>query len=1321
MSVSAFYQLILSCIVVLGFSAMASGQVVDYKMMMEDHRVNVFDVIDEAEKHFDQHGRGKGSGYKGFSRWKYNMLMRFPDGNRSGFNPMQAYNEYNNYISSLPVGRAAGGNNCWTELGPDNNDDILATDWNPGVGRVDALEVHDTYSDTIYLGSRMGGFWKTEDGGTTWRSTTQDLVAVGVLDIEIHPVNRNVIWIIVRNGTGYSLGLLKSTDFGETWSTTSMTFTQTSYTRLYDIWISRENPNIMYCSSNDGLYVSKDAGNTWTLPYTGIVSRMALRPFDADYVYIVDRTYDPNIVRFSSDTGQTWTDGPTLVGNSNRTLWLAVSDINPDAVYAASNNGIWLSTDSGTAYVQKGTPPNSLMEFGVSSTELGRVLCGGLDTYMSSDSGNTHQRVLWWLSDPGLPDYIHADSRETKSRDGVFFMGSDGYLGKSLDSGLTWSILNTHGTPIREFYCIGNSTMRAGHVIGGSQDNGTSILRDGVWSDWIGADGMECHIDRSNPKIWFGTIQYGSLRRTTTDGGNAQNVRPTSNGNWVTPSILDPSNDNTILIGYRALYKSNDNGSNWDTLYDFTSLGSNIDFIAIAESDSSRLYLAENSSDQFVRSDDGGQTWTNYFGSLPPNNSISDIAVHPTDPNTVAVSTSGYTAANKVFMSTNGGVTWNNITSNLPNVPANTLIFEGDRDNRIYLGMDVGMYYYDNTTGGNWNPYQDSMPLVDVRDLEIHRGANLLQAATYGRGAWKAPLKDRGTAPQILAIDMVPNDTDRPHDRDSVQILAEIVDDVSVTEAKIHWGTDGTFPYVLNMTQFVLDSFVTVAQIPPQPVGTRVNYKVMAVDNTSDTTFSDKIVYKVQKATPCVASGSFATGADYITSVELHTMTNGPTMQDYYSDYSGVHIVELFDDTTYQLGVQILMSVATDTVYAWIDWNDNIEFEANELIVMSEIAVGPLNYSYGTITVPPTAVLDDTLYMRVRNINSATAFSDPCNVYLGEVEDYGIVARHAPPAADFIYSPDTVCVGDSVYFTNQSSGSLTQEWRITSFTDTLTSTANNPVFHFPSADIYTIRLIVSDGITSDTVIVVNGLAVNPLPTITASATSTTVCDGQSVSVFGSGGVMYDWNFGVQNGVPFSPSVSRLYTVEGYDANGCMNTASIQIDVDPLPNVVLNPFSPSTVCHYVQSIPLPTGNPPGGVYSGIGVVANLFYPPLAGVGTHTVLYEYTDDNDCRNEDTTSITVQKCVEPPPTGISEAGLKSNIEIFPNPNTGQFQVEFTSTTLKMVKAKITDALGKSVWTGELDPTKKNFVDLSSEGDGIYLFHVHLDDGVIVKKIIKK
>ncbi|MBA2612914.1 MAG: SBBP repeat-containing protein [Bacteroidetes bacterium] len=92
---------------------------------------------------------------------------------------------------------------------------------------------------------------------------------------------------------------------------------------------------------------------------------------------------------------------------------------------------------------------------------------------------------------------------------------------------------------------------------------------------------------------------------------------------------------------------------------------------------------------------------------------------------------------------------------------------------------------------------------------------------------------------------------------------------------------------------------------------------------------------------------------------------------------------------------------------------------------------------------------------------------------------------------------------------------------------------------------------------------VGKIVINPSPIIGASASPTAVCSGSLLTLSGSGAVTYTWSNGITNAIPFTPTVSQTYTVQGTNANGCKN--SITINVPIINNPILSISGKNLVC------------------------------------------------------------------------------------------------------------------------------------------------------------
>ncbi|HRG59200.1 MAG TPA: T9SS type A sorting domain-containing protein [Bacteroidia bacterium] len=142
------------------------------------------------------------------------------------------------------------------------------------------------------------------------------------------------------------------------------------------------------------------------------------------------------------------------------------------------------------------------------------------------------------------------------------------------------------------------------------------------------------------------------------------------------------------------------------------------------------------------------------------------------------------------------------------------------------------------------------------------------------------------------------------------------------------------------------------------------------------------------------------------------------------------------------------------------------------------------------------------------------------------------------------------------------------------------------------------------------------------PTNEISLDDAIICLNDSVQVNLPGGVTYTWtpNYNISNTTisnPYLyPDVNTQYIVSITDACNNIQTDTINVTVNPLPNVMLN-LPISDQCLNDAAINLSGGTPAGGNYNGIGVSSGMFDPFIAGIGNQIITYSYTDLNGCTN--------------------------------------------------------------------------------------------------------
>lgn len=144
------------------------------------------------------------------------------------------------------------------------------------------------------------------------------------------------------------------------------------------------------------------------------------------------------------------------------------------------------------------------------------------------------------------------------------------------------------------------------------------------------------------------------------------------------------------------------------------------------------------------------------------------------------------------------------------------------------------------------------------------------------------------------------------------------------------------------------------------------------------------------------------------------------------------------------------------------------------------------------------------------------------------------------------------------------------------------------------------------------------VTVNPLPLVGYTASGTAVCQGDSVTLNGTGASTYTWTNGVTNGVPFVPVSSGTYIVTGSDINGCIGyDTTVVITLNPLPAVSYT-ASDTTVCENASVTLNGTGATSyswsGGISDGV---------PFTVTSTATYTVTGTDANGCSNTDMVTI--------------------------------------------------------------------------------------------------
>ena len=748
---------ILMLILVVVAETTASGQSFRH-VIADDEQSNFFEIIEAAEAYFEDYipdgeARYQDNEYIRFKRWQWYWQSRVTDDGR--FPDLIA--QHRTY-QELQQSASRDETSPWVNINQTYGDGGYN-----GMGRTTAIAFHPTDPLTFFVGAPIGGIWKTTDGGQTYSALGDSLPYVSVGNICTHPTDPNIIYISIGDHNGwwnYGLGIYKSVDGGQTWQPTSNTslFTQSvAYLRMV---INPANPDEIFVAQTNGLFRTQDGGQSWDVVRSGSYRDVALMPgVDGALYCATDDYWGSSEVYASVDHGETWSQITDFNAQAN---YLQISVSPSEQGYL----GIKSSVDGNTDYyaTYDGGVNVNLMDMmpddGVlftSPQNANRIYCGFMVTHQSMNGGLDWDQLTDWYYTGERPE-VHADNRFVAYHpltNEIYFC-NDGGIYRFNESTMEWTEL-TAGLIITQYYRIAVSQTDDTFMIGGTQDNGgRKRIGFDEWAATNGGDGMEVAINFEDDQIIYTTYTYGQLYRSYdqwNDDVYTEITPPGAGyGDWVAPYVLDPQDPSVVVAGYADVFRSDDHGETWQQISsDLTGdVSKKIKAIAVAPSDQYTIYAGRGSVLYITH--DAGENWDTEIVVLGAGNSseVSSITVHPTDAMKLWVTMSGYANTRKIFYSENGGVSFTNVSYNLPNVPCNASVLDrGSANYDLYVGTDVGVFVLD-AAADNWIYYGAGLPNTMVSDLEIQYATRKLRIGTFGRGIWENDLYSAPGVPSTV-------------------------------------------------------------------------------------------------------------------------------------------------------------------------------------------------------------------------------------------------------------------------------------------------------------------------------------------------------------------------------------------------------------------------------------------------------------------------------------------------------------------------------------------------------------------------------------------
>ncbi|MCA6362009.1 MAG: PKD domain-containing protein [Bacteroidetes bacterium] len=644
---------------------------------------------------------------------------------------------------------------------------------------------------TLYCGTEPGEIYKSLNGGANWSLVTPAIGPLGgIAAITIDPANANIVY------AGANHVILKTTDGGLTW-TQSFSLNNLG---VNEIVVHPQNSQIVMAACSQGLYRSTNGGGSWTAVYTTACYDIKFRPGSNTIVYVLKNNPAQQMCEFfrSSDGGATYTIqstgwySSTNPARQDMGARLAVTPADPLRVYAyligdsKPNDygyiGVYRSNDGGTTWTLPNGPaggpytathPN--LAYGTptwtyhqgfyncaimaSNTNADQILIGGLNLWRSNDGGLTFSSVAGYI---GGPLQMHVDMQDFRATPTGYWITNDGGICQSSDFFTANNVVMMDGVHGSEFWGLGTG-WNEDVIVGGLYHNGTIAWHENYnANEFLQLGGAEPASGYANPGE--GKRVYSSdIGGAVLPAAIGQPISRFSVGLWPNESYFaaesgrmdfDPRCWNIVYIGRdNNLWKSVDGGASYNLMHTFgTNASQKIIQTEICWSNPQVMYACQHGGGgKLWKTTDGGVTWAQL--TIPSagaggNRNRLLITQNPADENMLWLAYPSGANGNKVFVTTNGGTAWTNITdNNLNNQEPRWLHYIAQTNGGLYCITNESVFYRNNTTG-SWQVDNAGLPSYcnSLSAKPFYRDGKI-KLATYGRGVWENQLQDLPATP----------------------------------------------------------------------------------------------------------------------------------------------------------------------------------------------------------------------------------------------------------------------------------------------------------------------------------------------------------------------------------------------------------------------------------------------------------------------------------------------------------------------------------------------------------------------------------------------
>ena len=754
----------------INVSAQINLEKIDYKISSTTQNNDYYEIVNQKRADFITVKETRDltlaerKAKKQFERWAYNWKNKvnvdgtFPNENQGYFNA-GIIDDNGKLVIQNSKNRGVLSNESWVNIGPEQSElnHNGYSNFIVQMGRLNTLlrikHPTNTNQDVLFVGAPDGGIWKSTDGGSTWSPKLDIVAGIGVTDIKTVPgtTTANYISRPIYVTTGdydganiKSIGVLKSTDGGETFISTGLSFNLTEQRKLGDLIVI--DANTVFVGDDGNISKTIDGGTTWTTAYstgdTGLGIGRAARNGNeimytgtyGDLYYTSDYTNDSN-----------WVE-----------IFEPANDLNKMAVTVDDNGDFYIQTMDGQ--IEKFNKTNNTFTFlgiipagyhsqqGFNQTLIVTndiIITGEVNGHSSTNNASNWTKTLngYWSNATSPGTSIHPDHHRMGRLDGTlnFWSVHDGglsYINFSSTADITPNITyKSSKVKVTQSYSVAiNPSANDDAIIMANQDNDAFSKRNGTWYAVALGDGVQGAINYTNSDIRYAGNQSGNILKTTTGfqgqvNGNGNTVQ-IPGANFYYPFEMHKTNPNIIYGGGNEVYKLN--GSSGLSIASTNS--GLIGTIRSIATHGNSVIAATDSDIKF--SSNQASTWSVITSPSGASSDITSLDYDATNNQIIYVSYSSYVAGNKIYKTTDGGSNWSNISGDLPNIIVNEIILKQNQTTEyLFIATELGVYY--TTNGGtNWTKLGQGMPNVKVTDIDIHYTGDKLIASTFGRGLW---------------------------------------------------------------------------------------------------------------------------------------------------------------------------------------------------------------------------------------------------------------------------------------------------------------------------------------------------------------------------------------------------------------------------------------------------------------------------------------------------------------------------------------------------------------------------------------------------------